>query len=45
MTNDNKQGGHELMNLAMGRLVTCPTATELPVTDMVIKAVEEMAAK
>ena len=41
----NVQGGYEQMNLATERLVTYPTATELPVTDMVIKAVEEMAAK
>jgi len=41
----NKQGGHEVMNLATGRVVTAMKVFEKPVTDFVIKAVEAMAAE
>ena len=41
----NKQGGHELMNLSTGKLITRPRCWEVPVTDIVIKTVEKMAAK
>ena len=40
---NNKQGGHELMNLQTGLRITRNKVWELPVTDMVIKAVETMA--
>jgi hypothetical protein len=39
----NQQGGHELMDLNSGKLVTRNIVHELPVTDTVIKAVEAMA--
>ena len=40
---DNKQGGHELMNLQTGMVITRNRVWEQPVTDLVIKAVETMA--
>ena len=40
---DNIQGGHELMNLATGQVITHDWVSERPVTDLVIKAVETMA--
>ena len=40
----NKQGGHELMNLQTGKHCTRQRVKALPVTDLVIKAVEQMAA-
>ena len=36
------QGGHELMDLTSGLVITCANVTEIPVTDLVIKAVEKM---
>ena len=39
----NRQGGHELMDLNSGRLITRNSVTELPVTELVIRAVEAMA--
>ena len=42
---DNIQGGHELMDLKTGRLITRPRVWEVPITDLVIKAVEAMAEK
>ena len=41
--NNNFQGGHEVMDLNTGRVITCRKVTEIPVTDVVIKAVEAMA--
>ena len=41
----NKQGGHELMDLSTGRLITRCKVKKCPITPMVIKAVETMAAK
>ena len=41
----NIQGGHELMDLNSGRLITRPRVWEIPITDIVIKAVEKMGAK
>ena len=38
----NMQGGHELMDLTSGLVITCANATEIPATDLVIKAVEKM---
>jgi len=39
----NLQGGHELMDLRSGRVITRRRITEIPVTDLVIQAVENMA--
>ena len=41
--NNNFQGGHEVMDLNTGRVITCRKVTEIPVTDVVIRAVEAMA--
>ena len=41
--NNNFQGGHEVMDLNTGCVITCRKVTEIPVTDVVIKAVEAMA--
>ena len=38
----NMQGGHELMDLTSGLVITHASVTEIPVTDLVIKAVEKM---
>ena len=42
---NNTQSGYELMNLVIRRLVICPMAAKLLITDMVIKAIEQMAAE
>jgi hypothetical protein len=39
----NQQGGHELMDLNSGQVVTQNIVQEIPVTDVVIKAIETMA--
>jgi hypothetical protein len=39
----NKQGGHELMNLQTGMMITRNTIWERPPTDLVIRAVKTMA--
>ena len=39
----NVQGSHELMNLATGSVITRNKVWERPATEMVIKAVEDMA--
>jgi hypothetical protein len=39
----NRQGGHEIMNLATGLVITRHKVTALPITDSAIKAVERMA--
>ena len=38
----NMQRGHELMDLTLGLVITRANVTEIPVTDLVIKAVEKM---
>ena len=38
----NMQGGHEHMDLTSGLVITHANVTEIPVTDLVIKAVEKM---
>ena len=38
----NIQGGHELMDLNSGRMITCQRVWEISVTDVVIQAVERM---
>ena len=40
---DNIQGGHELMDLNSGQVITQRKVTEIPVTELVIKAVKQMA--
>ena len=42
---NNIQGGHEVMNLATGNVITRNRVWEQPATEMVIKAVENMAEK
>ena len=39
----NLQGGHELMDLRTGRVITRRKVTEIPITDSVIRIVKEMA--
>ena len=39
----NQQGGHELMDLNSGQVITRNNVHEIPVTDVIIKAVENMA--
>jgi hypothetical protein len=39
----NQQGGHELMDLNSGQVITRNIVNEIPVTDVVIKAVKTMA--
>jgi hypothetical protein len=39
----NMQGGHELYDLSSGRVITHARVTPIPVTDMVIKAIEQIA--
>jgi hypothetical protein len=41
----NLQGGHKVMNLATGQVLTRPQVCEIPVTPVVIKAVEKLAAQ
>ncbi len=41
----NLQGSYEFLSLATGKKVTRRKFTKMPVTDAVIKQVEEMAAK
>ena len=38
----NMQGGHELMDLTSGLVITHANVAEIPVTDLVIQAVEKM---
>ena len=38
----NMQGGHELMDLTLGLVITCENGNKIPDTDLVIKAVEKM---
>ena len=39
----NMQGGHELMDLNSGHVITRARVTQIPVTDVIIRAVETMA--
>ena len=41
--NNNFQGGHEVMDLNTKCVITCRKVTEIPVTHVVIKAIEAMA--
>ena len=38
----NMQGGHDLMDLKSGLVITQAHITEIPITDLVIKSVEKM---
>ena len=38
-TAKNIQGGHELMDLNSGQLITRSKVTEIPITNLIIKAV------
>jgi hypothetical protein len=40
----NMQGGHELYDLNSGRVITRARVTQIPVMDVVIKAIEQIAA-
>ncbi|TAG96755.1 MAG: hypothetical protein EAZ17_09905, partial [Sphingobacteriales bacterium] len=39
----NKQGGHDVMNLQTGKAVNSPRVKEIPLSELVIQAVEKMA--
>jgi hypothetical protein len=39
------QGGHELYDLNSNRVITCARVSIIPVTDVVIKAIEQIAKK
>jgi hypothetical protein len=40
---NSMQGGHELFDLNSGRVITRARVTQIPVTDVVIKAIEQIA--
>jgi hypothetical protein len=40
---NSMQGGHELYDLNSGRVITWARVTQIPVTDVVIKAAERIA--
>ena len=40
---DNVQGGHEVMALDTGQLLSTSKVTKLPITDVVVKTVENLA--
>jgi hypothetical protein len=42
-TVNSMQGGHELYDLNSGRVITRARVTQIPVTDVVIKAIERIA--
>ena len=39
----DRQWGHEVVNLATGQVIIRPRITKIPITDRVIKIVEEVA--
>ena len=41
----NKQGGHEVLNVVTGKAVNTPKVKEIPITELMVKAVERMAEK
>jgi hypothetical protein len=41
----NKQGGHKLMDITSGRMITRPRVKELPMTELIINAVDKLGAK
>ena len=40
-----KQPGYKFLNLTAGQVITCPEICELPITDLIIEAVEKLAKK
>ena len=40
---NNKQAGHEIMDVNTGRVITRNTVHEIPISELIIKAVEDMA--
>ena len=42
---DNKQGGHELLNLATNRVITCTSYTEVLLTNIAMERVHYLAEK
>ena len=42
---DNKQGGHELLNLVTSRIITCTSYTEVPLTNIAMERVHYLAEK
>jgi hypothetical protein len=40
---NNIQGGHELYDLNLGRVITRARVTQIPVTNLVVKAIEQIA--
>jgi hypothetical protein len=40
---DNRQGGHKLLHLGTGKVITRPRVKEIPMSDTIIQAVENMA--
>ena len=43
--NSNRQGGHIVMDIATGRVITRSRVTVVPVSEAIIRAVERMAAR
>jgi len=41
----NKQGGYVMLNLATNKEITSTRITQVPITDLVIRTVEELAAQ
>jgi len=41
----NKQGGYVMLNLAINKEVTSTRITQVPITDLVVRTVEELAAQ
>ena len=42
---DNMQGGHELLNLATNRIITCMSYTEVPLTNITMERVHYLAER
>jgi hypothetical protein len=40
---DNRQGGHKLLHLGTGKVITRPQVKKIPMSDTIIRAVENMA--
>jgi len=41
----NTQGGHDVMDMASGQVITNGSLTEIPISNAIIEAVEEMGYK
>jgi hypothetical protein len=42
---DNRQGGHKLLHLGTGKVISCPGVKEIPMSNTIIQAVEYMARR